>query len=253
MSNNTKHTFIISAFTVLTFALIATSLIAVYYNGLDQGKTQNNQSTSTNQLSNYSSNNISQDIAAAPREDLSQYEKDSILFMREEEKLARDVYLTLAEKHNVQVFKNISGSEQTHMDTMKTLIDKYNLSDSVKSDTRGEFTNSELAKLYNDLVSKGSQNQIEALKIGATIEDLDISDLNKRLSNNNNQDIRLAFETLLSGSYNHMRAFVTNLQNQGSDYTPQYISQTDYQAIISSSNSHDDNGQQGGGNGRNRK
>jgi hypothetical protein len=91
MSNNTKHTFIISAFTVLTFALIATSLIAVYYNGLDQGKTQNNQSASTNQLSNYSSNNISQDIAAAPREDLSQDEKDSILFMREEEKLARDV------------------------------------------------------------------------------------------------------------------------------------------------------------------
>jgi len=251
MSNNTKRTFIILAIVILAVALVASSLTAVYYAGLDQGKTK--IITSTNQFSNYSSNNISQDIAAMPSEDLSQDEKDSILFMREEEKLARDVYLTLAEKHNVQVFKNISNSEQTHMDTMKTLIDKYNLTDSVKSDTRGEFTNSELAKLYKDLVSKGSQNQIEALKVGATIEDLDISDLNKRLSNNNNQDIKLAFEKLRFGSENHIRAFVRNLKNQGSDYSPQYISQTDYQAIISSSNTHDDNGQQGGGNGRNRK
>lgn len=249
MSNNTKRTFIISVVVFLSLALVATSLAAVYYAGLDQGKSQNNQSTSSTQVSNSSHDNISQDIVAAPQEDLSQDEKDSILFMREEEKLARDVYLTLAEKHNVQVFKNISTSEQTHMDTMKAIIDKYKLTDSVKSDKRGEFNNSDFTNLYNDLVSKDSQNQIEALKVGATIEDLDISDLNKRLLTNN-QDVKLAFEKLRFDSENHIRAFVRNLKNQGGDYSPQYISQTDYQAIISSE--HGDNtGRQGGG--RNRK
>lgn len=253
MSPKTKYTLIISGITILLLFTITASTIAIYYIGLDAGKTQNQSQTSQSllpdkQSSQTSSINGYQDISLLPSEELSQDEKDSILFIREEEKLARDVYLTLSEKHNIQIFRNISSSEQTHMDTMKTLIDKYKLTDSMKSDQRGDFNNPEFTELYNDLVKQGSDSQISALKVGATIEDLDISDLNKRLLTTDNQDIKLAFEKLRAGSENHMRAFVKNLKNQGSDYTPQYISQTDYEAIISSSN-----GQQGnGGNGKNR-
>lgn len=47
---------------------------------------------------------------------LDQQEKDAILYMREEEKLARDVYEFLYAKWNVNTFGNIRRSEQTHMD-----------------------------------------------------------------------------------------------------------------------------------------
>jgi hypothetical protein len=249
MTNKTKYTLTILGASTLILITIVSSSISIYYMGIDKGKTQNqSQSNSSQPATNFSVQNDYQDILAIPSEELSQDEKDSILFMREEEKLARDVYLALSEKHNIQVFRNISSSEQTHMDTMKTLIDKYNLTDSMKSDQRGDFNNPEFTKLYNDLVKQGSESQIAALKVGATIEDLDIRDINERLLTIDNQDVRLAFEKLRSGSENHMRAFVKNLKNQGSDYTPQFISITDYEAILASSNEQSQNkGNQGGG------
>jgi hypothetical protein len=185
-------------------------------------------------------------IQNLPVESLSQGEKDTLFYMREEEKLARDVYLTMADKYSVQVFSNIAQSEQKHMDTLKTILDKYNLPDSVTTNEIGKFNDPQLAQLYLDLVAKGSQNQVEALKVGATIEDLDISDLNKAVLENDNQDIKMAYQNLLNGSYNHLRSFVKNINSAGGQYSPQFISQTEYQTILSGTNG---NGNSGGGNG----
>lgn len=49
--------------------------------------------------------------------------------MREEEKLARDVYLTFGEKWGLTLFTNIAKSEQTHTDAVKTLLDRYEIKD----------------------------------------------------------------------------------------------------------------------------
>ena len=180
-------------------------------------------------------------INSIPKSDLNNDEVDAILYIREEEKLARDVYLTLYEKWNLPIFKNIASSEQIHMDAVKQLIDRYGLKDPVV-DEIGKFTNPELQELYNKLVNKGSKSLEEALQVGATIEEVDIVDIKKYLSKVDNQDIQFIFNNLIKGSQNHLRSFVSIMKKYGITYSPQYLSQEEFNRIISI---HIETGQKG--------
>ncbi len=173
-----------------------------------------------------------QSVAKAP---LSDAEKQGILLMREEEKLARDVYITLYEKWNLRTFTNISKAEQSHMDAMKLLVDRYGLSDPMTTNEVGVFANPELQKLYNDLVAQGSTSLENAVKVGSTIEDLDIYDLERLMKTADNDDVLIVYQNLLKGSRNHLRAFDRQLQRNGSSYTAQYLTQQAYDRIAQSS------------------
>jgi len=140
-------------------------------------------------------------------------EIDALLFMREEEKLARDVYLTLYEKWNLAIFNNIAKSEQQHMDAVKILLDRYNLEDPMLGEI-GEFENQKLQELYDELVTTGSESVQDALLIGGAIEEIDILDLKDGLTESTNPDVIRVFESLLRGSYNHLKAFVNNYNRQ---------------------------------------
>ncbi len=164
---------------------------------------------------------------------LSQDEIQALLYMREEEKLARDVYLTLYEKWGIQIFKNIAESEQQHTDMVKYLIDKYGLEDPAKEGI-GEFSNPEIQELYNKLVEEGSKSEIDALKVGAMIEELDIRDIRTWLEKVDNEDIIQVFNNLINGSKNHLRAFVSVLKQYGVGYEPQIISKEEFEEIVSS-------------------
>ena len=169
-----------------------------------------------------------------PYEELSDVEEQALIKMREEEKLARDVYIKMYEKWHHKVFNNISKSEQKHMDAILCLINKYELSDPVGDNDIGEFENNDLQELYYTLVDVGNQSLVSALTVGATIEDLDIYDLMELSQDVNNQDILAVFNDLAKGSRNHMRAFYGQLVNMGESYTPQYISQELFDSIINS-------------------
>lgn len=174
-------------------------------------------------------------IHALPKETLSEAETASLLFMREEEKLARDVYLTLYDRWSRQVFDHISESEETHTEAVLLLIDKYDLTDPAAGHAVGAFTNQDLQALYDTFVARGEASLVEALKVGAAIEEIDILDLQQALDQVvDNQDITFVYENLMKGSRNHLRAFVRNLTQLGVDYTPQYLSQDQYEAIIDS-------------------
>ncbi len=175
-------------------------------------------------------------IDSLPVEDLSAIEKEAILYMIEEEKLARDVYITLYDKWNIGVFDNISKAEQSHYDALDALIEKYNLVNPVKDMGVGEFNNPDMQKLYAALVRTGSNSESDALLVGAEIEDLDISDILEYLEKVDNQDLILVLNNLQGGSENHLRAFYRNLKNYGITYEPKYISQDLFDKIISSSN-----------------
>ena len=155
--------------------------------------------------------------------------------MREEEKLARDVYMVLYDKWNLPIFNNIANSEQTHTDAVKTLLDVYDIEDPVFTDKPGVFTNQELQTLYDDLVNQGNASLLEALIVGATVEDLDIFDLNELIAQTENQDILLVYNNLVKGSRNHMRSFIEQIENNGGTYTAQFIEQSELDEIISSS------------------
>lgn len=173
-------------------------------------------------------------IDQMPTAALSAEEAAGILYMREEEKLARDVYRTLYEQWNLPIFSNIGSSEQTHTDAVTVLIDKYGLEDPASS-AAGTFSNAELQALYDTLVAEGSTSLQAALEVGAAIEEIDILDLQDYLAATDNEDIQLVYENLMKGSRNHLRAFVTTLAQQGVDYSPRYLSQAEYDAIVSNS------------------
>ena len=130
-----------------------------------------------------------------------------IIYIREEEKLARDVYITLYEIWKEPIFENISKSEQNHMDEIKGLIDKYGIEDSVIDDNVGVFTNDEFIGLYDSLIKLGRNSYCEALQVGITIEELDISDIDGALEEVIAQDAKNVFENLKEGSLKHLGAF----------------------------------------------
>lgn len=163
---------------------------------------------------------------------LSQEERDGLVYMREEEKLARDVYNVFTLKWGARPFGNIAQSEQTHMDAVKVLLDRYGLDDPAARTRPGVFKNPELQALYTKLVARGGASRIEALKVGALIEDLDLYDLERWLKVTVQPDIKLVYENLAMGSRNHLRAFITALGNSGGSYVPRYLAKADFDKIV---------------------
>jgi hypothetical protein len=166
---------------------------------------------------------------------LSAMEKEGLLYMVEEEKLAGDVYQTLNNVWNLQVFNNIGEAERTHEAAVMVLINRYGLKDPTLKEV-GKFSNATLQKIYGELISKGKTSLKDALDTGAEIEEIDILDLQKHIAQTDKADIKLVYENLMRGSGNHLRAFVSNLNRHGYGYTPMYLSQEEYNSIISNKN-----------------
>jgi hypothetical protein len=173
-------------------------------------------------------------VAPYPAGELSVEEAAGLLYMREEEKLAHDVYMTLYEKWGLPIFQNIANSEQTHTEAVKSLLGRYGLEDPAAGNGVGVFTDPTLQSLYDQLVDTGDASLAAALGVGAAIEEIDILDLEVRLTQTDNRDITLVYDNLASGSRNHLRSFVSTLERQaGEVYQPQYLDQASYDAIIS--------------------
>jgi hypothetical protein len=199
------------------------------------GCSKNNDPINTGQVNMTTSlAAINQTVINLPTEPLDDAEKARILFIREEEKLAYDVYQTMFDIYGVNVFQNIPNSELSHMEAMLTIIKKYNLTDPMETTARGIYANPVLQSLYTQLVSQGGVSLLAAYQVGATIEDLDISDLNTSLTVTNNQDVRLVYDFLSKGSRNHLRSFYKNIKNLNGTYTPIYITQSEFDAIVNS-------------------
>ena len=168
-----------------------------------------------------------------PAAALSSLEKQDLTFMREEEKLARDVYLALYEQWGLTPFSNISSSEQQHMDALLQLLKKYRLPDPAAGLVLGEFANKELQALYNSLIEQGTRSDVDALQVGGIIEETDILDLQDALARNDNTDIDTVYGRLQCGSRNHLRAFAGVLKAiTEKDYSAQVMAQQDVDAIL---------------------
>ena len=159
-------------------------------------------------------------------------EKEGIQYIYEVEKVARDVYQYFYDEWETPVQDIISGSEQTHMDIMKELIDKYDLDDPAEGNDYGEFSNSDLQQLYHDLLESGLSSEVDALSTAAMIEEFDIVEIKKYVNNTDRDDIISAYNKLMTGSENHLRIFVAKLKDKVVEYQPQYLSQQDYNQII---------------------
>jgi hypothetical protein len=176
---------------------------------------------------------------------LTTEETSGLLFMYEEEKMARDVYNALFAQWSHPVFQNIASGEQMHMDAVQTLLVRYGIP--VPEMAPGSFTDPALQSLYTELMATGSKSLADALGVGATIEEVDIVDLQTRIAQTEKTDIQQVYNSLMSGSYNHLRAYVRVIERQtGEVYQPQYLPQDLYRSILAESQG---NGRSWGGNG----
>lgn len=170
---------------------------------------------------------------------LSAAEVSSLQFMREEEKLARDVYLTLDQYWGAQtqVFANIAVSEEQHTSTIDYLLEKYAIEDPVLRDEIGVFTNQELQALYDQLVVKAQNSLIDGLYVGALIEEVDMEDIAAAIADTDERAMILACSNLLDGSKSHLRAFVSVIETQGLVYEAQVLEADEVQLILESESS----------------
>lgn len=215
------------AVAAISLPLLATAaLLTGCGGGGDDGGTAGPNAASTAMLES--------SLAAIAPSALSADETASLVFMREEEKLARDVYAAMASLWGTKIFSNIGASEQMHMDAVKLLLTRYNLPDPAAATLPGQFSDASLQALHDALVSTGRASLVDALRVGAEIEDLDIRDLRAIKAQVDNADLLLVYENLEKGSRNHLRSFHDQMLQRGATYTPKYITQAEYDAIVSS-------------------
>ena len=165
---------------------------------------------------------------------LSNEEEKTLLFMREEEKMARDVYKTMFAKYPEGfVFANIAISEQAHMDRMGLMIDRYGLAAPVIDDTIGVFQDAGLKTTFDSLVEKGNISYKDALNVGALIEEIDINDLKNAIDDTDESALDRSYGNLKRASETHLRAFVRELGYlQTTPYKAQNLTQAEVDAII---------------------
>jgi hypothetical protein len=161
--------------------------------------------------------------------------RDDLLFLIEEEKVARDVYRTLGERWGLSVFGNIGASEQRHIDAVAGLLDAAGVASPIRGAAVGSFADPHLQELFDQLVEVGLRSEVAALEVGATIEDLDLRDIQQMTTRTSDPAVLATYSSLSCGSRNHLRAFVGQLRRTGGDYSNQFLSAREIEEILAGS------------------
>ena len=157
-----------------------------------------------------------------------------LLRIREEEKLAHDVYTSLSKTSKLPIFRNISRAESRHMQSIEQLLRAGGSNAKAFNNTAGVFVYPEYQQLYDSLIASGTRSPLDALMVGAKIEEMDIADLQQLLTQTNDPQTRQVLEQLLQGSHNHLRAFASQIARQGASYKAQFLTQAEFDQIADS-------------------
>lgn len=185
-------------------------------------------------------------ITTTTVDSLTQTDIDGLILMREEEKLARDVYAYFYEVYGLDIFNKISTSEDRHTSSVLYLLETFGIEDPMLAEV-GAFSNETLQGLYESLTVEATTVE-EALATGAFIEEYDIIDLEELIEATEIEAIKTVYGHLLAGSGNHLRGFVRTLGNYGVSYEPQLISIDKFEEILASGNRRGNHQGQGKGN-----
>lgn len=226
MQNTTRR----QSLQLMTGAWLAATLAACGGGGDSPGPMMTVQGDG---YSSFDAAGVQNTLATYALQPVSEAEAQGLAFMREEEMLAQAVYLRSAQRWPAAViFANIAASEATHTGAVRALLDRYGLPDPLAGLPPGGLASPAFLGLQAALVAASSTSLVEALKVGAQIEELDLSDLASRRMVVDNDDILLVYDNLSRGSRNHLRAFMRQLAQLGGSYTPQYLSQAAFNAIV---------------------
>jgi len=203
MNNNTnsRRNFL-SKMLVTSLSGVALLTSATYARGGANTTSTTDDSTTTETVENTTS-------------EMTEEQKDMLFYIYQEEKVARDVYITLGNIYtNENTFASIQLSEQRHIDSARGLCEKYDVSiDGVDEESVGNFVLPVLQELYDTCVAEGEQSLLDALKVGELIEITDIDDL-EHASVGMPEDVVKVYDSLLEGSLSHLDAFTTAIARE---------------------------------------
>ena len=188
--------------------------------------------------------------------ELDYNEETHLRFMRAEEKLAHDVYLLLGVIYPDYAFVNLTASETNHTEAMIDKLLQFGLDDLNENDEAGEFAEANYGEYFTDkyayLTEEGKKGLLEALMVGALIEELDMHDIilcpliivdtdngvgleECGLNYTDEKTLINSYENLVEGSENHLRAFVRQIESTFPDqypYQAQYLPQWQVNEIL---------------------
>lgn len=162
---------------------------------------------------------------------LDWYTAWQVVWMYDQEKLARDLNLKFSQRWGERIFANIAESEQRHMDELAVMIVHYDLSALIETDEIGVFGDDRHSEAFSELSSRGEQSLLEALRATAYLEEWDIKELNGDIESIAEQPLLDTFSRVLAGASNHLRVFVAKMSGLGYTYQAQMLTQSDVDLI----------------------
>ncbi|KAF5067878.1 hypothetical protein DSECCO2_248560 [anaerobic digester metagenome] len=184
---------------LLHILILITLLIIIPASGVGQGygiQFQGNQNITLPEPQDYN---------------LSDIERSDLLFMRQEEQMAHDLYMVWYEKYSIPIFRNIADAETSHASEVQFLLDRYQVPSDMIGNLSSGYNNPEIQALADALAEQGAQSLTDAFKAGVAIEETDIADLDKAIANTTRPDIIQVYTNLRNGSENHLSAFTSQL------------------------------------------
>ncbi|MDP3452977.1 MAG: DUF2202 domain-containing protein [Bacteroidales bacterium] len=165
--------------------------------------------------------------------ELTANEIEFLYAVREDEKLARDVYTYFFDKFELAPFSRIAKAEANHIAAVERLFYFYSISYPAVA-PMGEFNDADRKAYYESLINKGD-TALEAYKATAYLEEKDVADYTLVLGSIQNPNIKMVIENLIKGSSNHLRASVRQVNALGGTYAPAFLTQEKYDQIVNSS------------------
>ena len=155
-----------------------------------------------------------------------------LIYIREEEKMARDLYIGMYNSWGLSIFKSISEEEQEHINAMLELFKMYSIVDPLAGDVPRNYTNQHIANLHTSLLTQGMQSNKDGLKACALQEEISMQDLDLAMKSTQQQAINKVYSELQRDSINHLRSFIHSLEIFGERYMAVKIPQQTVDAII---------------------
>ncbi len=146
-------------------------------------------------------------LSAQAATGLSAKERATLQSMREEEKLAHDVYVVLAGKTGDVRFTRIAAAEIRHGQALERVMAANGVADPTDGYAAGRFPTPAFQKMYDELVAQGSVSLAAALEVGRQIEREDIADLTVAITETDDAALDRVYAALKAGSTRHLAAF----------------------------------------------
>ncbi|HEU5474917.1 MAG TPA: DUF2202 domain-containing protein [Actinophytocola sp.] len=145
----------------------------------------------------------------SPSGTLTDTQRSTLAANAEEEKLAHDLYTEFANRYDAVIFDRIAAAETHHLDAVRTLLTRYQITDPTAGLAPGRFATPAVQASYDQLLARGATSERAALEVGQTVETNDIAALQAALDGLTAPDVQRIYTHLITASQHHLTAFTT--------------------------------------------